>query len=436
VTAAAADTGFVGYDCWWPGSLPEREKSVHPIIGFLFNRYMHLWFCSGSNPLFDEVIGRLPHTAVKDLKEAEWITDYSVPEAFGAYFARLRWQTSIRPIYPADWAPGVRAYYEDPAGVRYRLLTETPRETKMVRTGAGGQDELVYWRIKDRNAAALNPGTGIDGWVAYRDATAIGLNPQAAYLYTAKPRNTDWEIAELPEAACIDVTRPYRDGLLTVELKTLDGKEHAGFVELRTSQTIVLAVNRDGAVPLETLPLTDGRNRYRVKAMAPGGVAFSTAEPLKVQVAEPDYKPFDLVAQKAFRYANLEESGRREPILRSRTPQVDLTRSTMLILPAWEHHGALDWLIELPSVPDGRKLTLRFGSLIQPHPGNNLQFQVKANGRTLFSEKFTGVKAGDHTSHRVDLTPFAGQKVLLSLQAWNCYLFNWLSLQRPEITVE
>ena len=436
VTATMADTGFVGYDSWWPGSLPEREKNVHPIIGFLFNRYLHLWYCSGSDPVFDEVIGRLPHTTVKELRDSEWVTDYAVPEPFGAYFARLRWQTSIRPVYPENWAPEVRAYYADPAGNQYRILTATPREAKMVKTDAAGKEELVYWRIKDRTEAVLNPGTGIDGWIAYRNDSAIGLNPQAAYLYTSAPRITDWEITALPEGSMIAVTRPYKDGMLTVELKTVDGQERAGFVELLTPLSLTLALNRDGQVELEELGKTGtgGRNHYRVRASVPGAVTFCTTAPTPVSTAE--NKPSDLLATTTFHYAGLEESGRREPIARARLPQVDTRTGTLLLLPSWEHHGALDWLLELPAVPAGRKLVLRFGTLIQPHEGNTAQLRVEVNGREVLGEKLTGTKTMNPTPQRVDLTPFAGKKVLLSLQAWNCYLFNWLALQRPEIAVE
>jgi hypothetical protein len=147
-------------------------------------------------------------------------------------------------------------------------------------------------------------------------------------------------------------------------------------------------------------------------------------------------KPCELLSLKGLRYTGLELSGRRQPVLRSRYPKVDPKNSTLLLFPAWEHHGALDWLVELPTLPTGKKLVLRFGSLIQPHAGNNVQFQIEANGRTVFAEKLTGVKAGDHAPHQANLTPFAGQKVLLSLQARNCYLFNWLSLQRPQIAME
>ena len=447
VTAVAADTGFVGYDSWWPGSIEEREKSVHPILGFLFNRYVHLWYCSGSNPVFDEVIGRLPHTPVRELDD-RWVTDYCVSEEFGSYMARLRWKTGMKAVYPEDWEAGVRAYYagttrgsdrlrgaNDTAGDLYKILADTPRESRMVKVDAAGREELVYWRIKDRSAASLGPGTGIDGWLAYDGDTAIGLNPAKAYLYTAGPRITDWEVVNLPERAFVEVSRPYRNGLLVLELGTPGGETSSGPVEILTTHRIALALGRDGAATIETLPREDERHRYRISATAPGTVTFSAAEPAALPAPAQGGPIAEIWKLPTDHYAGWNESGLREPIEKRLLPSVD-GKGTIRMFPRWQKHGALDYLVELPAVPPGRKLTLKLGTLITPHEGNNVQFVVKANGREVLKAKVSGTKTENPTPRSADLTDFAGRKVLLSIQAWDCHLFNWLFLSEPVIVLE
>jgi len=433
VNATVADTGFVGYDSWWPGSLAARENNAHPILGFLFNRYVHLWYIHDPSPAFDEVMGRLANTSIRVLGD-DYVTDYSASETFGEFFARLRWRTSMKPVYPDHWDPKVRAYYSDPEGNRYRVLSERPTEGRMVRTAPDGAEELVYWRIRGRRTAKLSGGTGIEGWCAYEGESAIGLNPEAAYLYAAKPRSRDWEVTRLPEDSYIDVARPYRNGLLVLELKSHDGKEHSGIVELRTTHKIVLGLNRRGRAALQSLGQAGGRNRYRIDAQVPGAVAFAAKEATTLSAPAGGGAACELWKLPMDFYADFNGSGLRVPIPKRKLRQPD-PQGTVFLFPPWQTNAAVDYLLALPKAPAGKKLLLQFKTKMPAHAGNNAVLVVSVNGREFLSEKLTGAKVPAPRPHVADLTEVAGTKVLLTLQARRGYLFDWVHIQKPVIVV-
>jgi len=431
VTATVADTGFVGYDSWWPGSIEERERSVHPILGYLFNRYVHLWFCHNPDPVFDEVMGRLPLVEIKEFDD-RYQTDYAVRETFGTFLARLRWRTHLEPVYPEKWEKNVRAYYTDAEGNFYRILSETPRESRMVRYSQDGRQSLIYWRIKDREKATLEPGTGIDGWVAYRDDQAIGLNPARSYLYLGSARYQDWQVTALPEKTAIGVTRSYRDGLLVLELISLDGKEHEGPVELTSRQQIVTALTRDGLAKLEQKDLPGQRWWSRTSVKVPGIIAFSSQPPCKLAIDKRDGTVVDLAGLGLTHQFYWQSSGLAVPV-EKRLLAKSNQQGVIQIFPKWQQSGCLDWLVELPPVAAGKRLLLKFGSLITPHEGNNAILVVSVNGQRLLEKKITGTRGNEPVWHELDLTSRAGTPVLLSLQALDCYLFNWLFLHQARI---
>ncbi len=434
VTATVADTGFVGYDSWWPGSLPEREKNIHPILGFLFNRYVHLWFCHNPNPVFDEVLGRLPLVEMKVIDD-RYVTDYAITENFGSFFARWRWKNSPIPVYPENWEKNVRAYYTDATGNLYRVVAETPRESRMIKLDRAGKESLVYWRIKDREKAQLSPGTGIEGWVAYQGDSAIGLLPEKSYLYLGKPRYPDWEVTHLPEKTAIAVSRPYTDGLLVLELVSLDGKKHEGIVELVTTHRIALALNKDGKTEIEKEVLPDEKYLFRGKAKVPGVIVFSTKQPRKLIVREGENVLVALYQLGLEHQAYWESSGLRVPMEKRLWGKANQA-GVIQFFPRWQQSGCLEWLLELPEVPEGKKLLLKFGTLITPHEGNNVILNVCLNGEAVLRQKITGTKTNQPTWHQVDLTGYAGKAILLSLQALDCYLFNWLFLHQASIVLE
>ena len=281
-TGQIVDFGTIGFDTFWPGSGPGRQKEVHPICGALFNDYVYISYITpdGRFPAFDETIGRVPRwSALPPLPEGS-VTDYSQLEDFSTYRAHLWCKTLMKPVYPDTWDPAVHAYYVDGAGSQYQVRGEQPDEGRFVKLGAGGKQELIYWRIKSRQTAALTADTGLAGWVAYSGADAIGLDPEREYLYTAQPRVRDWEVTKLPEGAVIARSRPYKNGLLALDLRTVDGQPHAGEVELVTDREIGTAITNGGGVAVKAeAALPDGRRRYRVAAEAPGVVAFLAEAP-------------------------------------------------------------------------------------------------------------------------------------------------------------
>lgn len=430
VTAQVTDIGGAGYDGWFtpgnefPGGQQWRLAHVHPIVGCLFNRYTHLMYFDHQFPAFDETIGRLPMVAFEDLSQAD--VENAQTATFAQHFARLRCQTKMRPEYPAKWDAAVRAYYADPAGNHYRILAETPTESRMIRTAPDGKDELVYWRIENRTEAELGAGKGLAGWVAYDGAKAIGLNPKAAYLYTAAERMTDWQVTALPKGVFIQSCRPYKKGLLVLDLATADGKPASGELTLQIAKDAPLTFVADGVAThkLKAKSFTE-------EVTAPGTVAFVAGDS---QTLEPDDAGLVLDLSKAAPpfYANLAANGLREPVIRK--PNADPNKKTLGLMPNWEHSGVADYWLELPLIRKGQKLTLSFQSLAPAYESNRYTLTVQVNGKELLRQERKG--NSKPMEHQIDLTDLAVKDVLISIGIHDAPLFDWARLVEPKISVK
>lgn len=435
--AQVVDFGSVGFDAFWPGSGPGRQKTVHPIIGCLFNDYTYITFIvpDGRFPTFDETMGRLPRWQATPPLPDKSVTDYCRSENFQTFRAHLWCKTLMRPVYPDDWDPRVHAYYVDAAGNQYQVLGDQPDEGRMVKVLPQGKEELVYWRIKSRREAPLTADTGLEGWVAYDGDRAIGLDPTREYLYTAGPRYRDWEVIRLPEQAAIVRSRPYKQGLLVLDLRSLDGQPHTGEVQVLSEYDLVTAITALGGQPLQPeAVLPDGRKRYRLTAPIPGVLALSTEPPLALSLPD-DGAPLARLAGTVPRfYCYLTSDGLREPIPGDRLAHVDAARNLLKIRPLWSNDGAIDYLYQLPTVPEGKRLLLRFESLI-PYPGNTCELAVGVNGREVLRQALVG-KDEQGQAHEIDLTPWAGQSLVLSLYLDKCRFFQWFHLQNPVIVAE
>lgn len=113
-------------------------------------------------------------------------------------------------------------------------------------------------------------------------------------------------------------------------------------------------------------------------------------------------------------------------------------REGALVLPAINGHTPgwgqthLEWLVRLPREP----LRLVFGAAIQPH-GEHVGFSVEVNGRKLWDGGDPG--SGRCVAGFVDLTPLAGQVVLLSLVtdslgSNNCDWATWVQPRLEALT--
>ncbi len=433
--ATVVDFGSVGFDSFWPGSALARQRHVHPIVGCLFNDFVYTAFINSTElAAFDEVIGRLTRWTAEPPLPPDSITDYSLSQHFCTYRAHLWCRTGMKPIYPDDWDPQVKAYYRDEAGNEYRVLGETADEGRFVKITPAGP-ELVYWRIKGRNTAELTPDTGLEGWVAYRGATALGLDPENSYFYVAAPRITDWEVRALPEQTIIERSRPYPDGTLVLDLKSADGQPHQGEVEIITRHELKSAFAAGAQVPLTALSRDEqGRIRYRLTAETPGVIAVSPLEPRALPAPDAEGLILRLGADPVAHFAYLTREGLREPIPAGRQVRNDPGRNVIQIMPHWQHEGVMDWLFALPQVPEGKKLMLRFSSRFG-HPGNTANLIVRVNGREILRDKLQG-KENEPQTHAADLTPWAGQSVLLSVHLADCYLFHFIFLDDPRLVVE
>lgn len=435
VTATRADFGSVGFDSFWPGSAPARQKKVHPIVGCLFNDYAWVGYISpeGKFPAFDETVGRLPRWSARLPLAEGSVTGFCELEDFQTFRAQLWCRTLMRPVYPDTWEPQVHAYYEDGAGSSYVVLGENPDEGKFVKRLPKGREELVYWRLKSRTAAPLTAATGLPGWVAYDGANAIGLDPEKTYLYTAQPRYRQWEVSRLPEQCAITKSRPYPNGLLVLDVRSLDGQARTGMVEVATEETLVKVITVSGATVPESLPSApDGRRRYRFQAVTPGVIACLAREPQALQIADAAKPLFKLADAVPDWYANLTAQGIREPIPAAIKPSLWPERGYLRVMPAWQADGVADYVWQLPGIPEGKRLIFRCRTML--NAGWNCTFRVRVNGQDVLKADVVNSQEGQ--DQVVDLTPWAGKAVLFSLLLENCTLFGPLHFVNGAVRVE
>lgn len=436
VTAQVVDIAGIGYDSWFGDEARvAREANVHPIIGFLYNRYVHLMYFGGMIPTFTEAMFRTEMAPISDpLPPGD---DYEQVHEFFATWNRLRCGTRLQPAYPDPWEPNVRAYFADDAGNRYKVCADTPREGRLVREGANGGSELLYWRIKDRAEARVTGDTAVEGWLAYRGDTAIGLNPKSEYFYAGRPRYRDWEIAALPEGAAITSCRAYRGGLLVLCLATADGKPAGGRVELLTSHPVTAALDPVGPAAVQELgTLPDGRRRLAVETAAPGAVVFLACPPDAFPAPDGAAPAaLDLSAVPLRFAAQLGDNGVRTPVEKTRAPRASATERSLALIPRWTENGWLEYPVTLPTVAPGQRLRLTLQSAItQVHKGNSYQFSVQVNGAEVLRTPRQG--GTPPAPHEVDLTAHAGQTVLVSFGLEKCYLFDWARILEPRLVLE
>ena len=114
--------------------------------------------------------------------------------------------------------------------------------------------------------------------------------------------------------------------------------------------------------------------------------------------------------------------------------RADARNNEIYIFPHWTNDGVIDWPLQLPAAPEGKKLVLHFNGLI-PHPGNACNLAVRVNGKEVLRDALVG-KDRQAKAETVDLTPWAGQTVLLSLYLEKCGFFDWFHVQDGVIVSE
>lgn len=422
VTAQVVDFGMFGKDHWLGGSEGKREKQVHPIGGFLFNRYAKMH--RGFNPAFHEVLGKISWPKPPKTDPAD-ITDYAQTVSWWHHFFLLQAETGMVAEYPEKWDPDVRAYYRSADGTAYRVYSEIRPEGRMVRMLPDGGEELLYWRIKGRCRAKLEPGTGIGGWIAYSGDEAIGLNPAKGYLYLGQPRIEDWQVKSLPEGAYIDRQRPYRDGMLVLELAPIDEGPVSGHLEVTSKYPLDHALV-DGALQSLTAEVeADGKHLCRIEVQAPGQVALFSSD----AVRSVDL-PYALADSRSPLFAYHEVSGIRAVITKNNA--LRQTDGLLQLKPLHGQLGVVEYLLKLPEIPADQSLQLQMAGNMT-RDGNRFTACAWVNGKSVISEKVEGENSMQ--ACEADLTPFAGHTILLTLGVDRGYLFRHAQLVDPRILV-
>lgn len=176
--------------------------------------------------------------------------------------AQLFSQRQLRPVFPETrWEPGVRCYYEDNAGRRYKVVEDHGQAM------IGSDGKPLYRRT--RGASAVSDGTVIPGWPAYQGTGPVGLNPNRRYsLLRGRPETTAIIATALPAGVFVKSYREY-PGFAVLCLAPVDEKKTDLEGEVKFSLTRKcgqLGIN--GA--METAPEVGTEITRRMKF--PGGI--------------------------------------------------------------------------------------------------------------------------------------------------------------------
>lgn len=100
--------------------------------------------------------------------------------------------------------------------------------------------------------------------------------------------------------------------------------------------------------------------------------------------------------------------------------------------PPLEGWGEGEFTIALPEIVSGQNLSLRFGTGFTAETENGVDFAVDVNGENVWRHTQTAQSVEDHV---VDLLPWAGQEVRLTLRVHNRGngAFDWAHWVRPQV---
>ncbi len=299
-------------------------------------------------------------------------------------------QQMLTPFFPERYEPGVLGYLRGKDGTEYRTKNGGGMGLVRVKKGA---EEIVWWRTA--NVAEFHSrGAAIDGWVGYDGDRIIGLNPARRYVLLEDVARPPVKISKLPEGTFISRAR-VGEGFWVAGIEGgVDGTP----VEL-TIDSGGRAVTFVGAEVLET---GKAGGAYRVRV--PSGAMFAACwkhEP--VTVAE---LPATL-GEPAGGALFVGEAG--VPVLVS-SPDQSAAKGTLWWRSNLRGHALqADYLLTLPNAP-----AVLQAKTVDDGKVKQASVRVRINGRTVAEIKH---EPGKPTSLRVALAEFAGQTVLLTLDA-------------------
>ncbi len=436
LTAREVDGGWLGYDNWfhqlsgYPCGPKWRAAHVHPLMGYLFNDYAHIyWKGHNSIPAFNEALGRIPMTPFTNYSEKNAVMDYAMSQTFPEFWGRLLAKRKLKPVYPENWNADVLAYYRDWAGNLYEVRAEVPGEGIFYQVKPSGERSLVYHRISGRSRAKVEPGKGVEGWIAYADDQAIGLNPAKNYYYFGNPRISDWEITRLPENCIIKTVCPFKTGLLKLDLAKLNAaKQLKGSLKLISGYTLHHAVVNGKAIPIKATGNVRGKKQYEVEISGPGEVDFIAGKFNQVELKPgKSYSLLDIKPD----YAKIDKSGIRKLYRKQLTPRV--WQNSFKLFGGLKQPFQLNFPLCLPKVKSGGKLVLEFTPHAAKLRKRNYKYRiaVKVNGRKLWEKTIASDK--DAGTIQVDLTACAGQDIILCLDYYCFLTVTPFRLENPQI---
>jgi hypothetical protein len=401
----------------WEGAshftLPRAHPSIktkvnHPFRTALWGSYT--WTReAGIDPAESALAGALPELTPSD--------DWSVARA-RLFAAEELWND-----LPDDWPDGALACYRGKDGKRFALrrlpygdgyveLASARRQP--LGQGAGAADTPRLVRLRGQTTSPFDAPGRIQGWLGYRDEKPIGLNPQRTYpllFQSPKPEGEFW-VTKLPAGVFIEAARPGKTQSV-LELGAADGTAVMGEVEIVLHRPCVAICGRDTDL---TGPLPANR-RISLPTSAPGGWVFAWSGP----------KPADapLLSRLAESTGHTLSTGAADyrgwcfnSSIRRLDASVGGKEHPAITMGPGRYRG---WAEAWTALASGARPVLKFEIAFpvdlqkKPSAVRSLCCRVLVNGGEVWREELQPL--ADWRLHGVDLSPYAGRTVLITLSA-------------------
>ncbi len=296
-------------------------------------------------------------------------------------------QQMLTMYFPEKFDPGVVSYLRGKDGAEYRIRNDGGMG--LVRVNAG-KNQVVWWRTRGVPAFEA-PGAAIEGWVAYKGDTIVGMNPGVRYAVLEDNERPAVTISELPAGVFLANSRMGKGYWAVV----LGGQGMPGAVEVSVAS---------GGKPVKFvgaevvgMPTADGV--YKVKVGASGTFAaywdFAPkalgALPVKLGLASsrPEVIGAAGVVILTFEQAKEAAAG----------------AGADLVWDCWfpSYLRQADYLVKLPT---------EIASLETVVSGTPGQVRMRVNGKVVADVQH----GGGNTTLKASLADYAGETVLITFE--------------------
>lgn len=362
-----------------------RMDQPHPILSLLFSPFSYYYGYKvpfGDNERWhrdqnmNEVIGSLP----------DWrgSVDDEGPEAKINLLRAGLFADGFKPWFPEDWKPGVVAYMRNSKGEIIEYRRENNIST-CYKINSDGKEKLLYGRFTGLRKLSYPEPIRIEQWPAYDKNGPIGLDPARYYsFFPGEPEDLPVTVNSLPE---------------NTELITY--RNHEGFLFIGINQT----ASPDFSYKVNS-------SEVQVKQGELANHTYLVASPYVPQTLQPDHPVLPqtwshiitrqgIAAKRSITYENT-----------ARTVEGERMDVIVLVPPdgGKGSEGLIEQMVQLPEQPD---LKLVFSAGRNGGGGDGVHYIVRVNGQEIW-RKFSPSER-TWTKEIVDLTPFAGKTVLLSI---------------------